>query len=101
MGFLVLSVCELQTSVTCTFRSLRWTLIRYRAAQTHLNALLELVAGRGRAFPEQLTEDDDLLEEEDSAFFGARQDAGVLLRHKEGFLLQQFALIGQFSLQRR
>lgn len=54
----------------------------------YLDALLELVAGRGRAFPEQLAEDDDLLEEENPPFFGARQDAGVLLRHEEGFLLQ-------------
>ncbi len=69
--------------------------------KANLDALLELVSRGGRSFPEQLTEDDDLLEEENSSFFGARQDAGVLLRHKEGFLLQQFALRGQFTLQRR
>lgn len=66
---------------------------------SYLNALLELVPGRGRAFPEQLAEDDDLLKEENASFFGARQDAGVLLCHEEGFLLQQFALAGQFTLR--
>lgn len=66
----------------------------------YLDTLLELVSGRRRAFPQQLTEDDDLLKEENSAFFGARQDAGVLLCYKEGFLLQQFALTGQFALRR-
>lgn len=60
----------------------------------YLDALLKLVSGRGRSFPEQLTEDDDLLKKENSSFFRARQDAGVLLRYKEGFLLQQFALAG-------
>lgn len=65
----------------------------------YLDALLELVSGRGRSLPEQLAEDDDLLKQKDSPFFGARQDAGVLLRHKEGFLLQQFSLTGQFTLQ--
>lgn len=66
----------------------------------YLDALLELVSGCGRSFPEQLTEDDDLLKQKDSTFFGAWQDAGVLLRHKEGFLLQQFSLTGQFTLQK-
>lgn len=40
-------------------------------SSAHLDALFELVPRRGRAFPEQLAEDDDLLEEEDSPFFGA------------------------------
>lgn len=65
----------------------------------YLDALLELVPGRGGSFPEQLAEDDDLLKEENSPFFGARQDAGVLLCYKEGFLLQQFALTRQLTLQ--
>lgn len=54
----------------------------------HLDALLELVSGGGRAFAEQLTEDDDLLKKEDPALFAARQDARVLLCHKERLLLQ-------------
>lgn len=65
----------------------------------HLDALLELVSRRGRPLPEQLAEDDDLLEEKDPSFFGARQDAGILLRHEEGFLLQQLSLAGQFTLR--
>lgn len=67
----------------------------------YLNALLELVSRSGRAFPEQLAENNDLLEEEDPPLFGAGQDAGVLLRDEEGLLLQQFALTGQFALQMR
>lgn len=65
----------------------------------YLDALLELVSRGGRAFPEQLAEDHDLLEEEDPPLFGAGQDAGVLLCYEEGLLLQQFALTGQFALQ--
>lgn len=65
----------------------------------YLNTLLELVSRSGRPFPEQLAENNDLLEEEDPPLFGAGQDAGVLLRYKEGLLLQQFALTGQFALQ--
>ena len=64
-------------------------------------ALLELVSGRGRSFPEQLTEDDNLLEKENSSLFGARQDTGVLLCDEEGFLLEQLALTGQFTLKRK
>lgn len=60
----------------------------------YLDALFELVSGCGRAFPEQLTEDDDLLKEEHPPFFRARQDAGILLGHEESLLLQQLALIG-------
>lgn len=37
----------------------------------YLDALLELVSGCGRSFPEQLTEDDDLLKEENSSFLRA------------------------------
>lgn len=70
------------------------------SSSTYLDALLELVSRCGRSFPEQLTEDDNLLKEENSPFFGARQDAGVLLCNKEGLLLQQFALTGQFTLRR-
>lgn len=65
----------------------------------YLNALLELVSRSGRPFPEQLAENHYLLKEEDAALFGAGQDAGVLLCYKEGLLLQQFALTGQFALQ--
>lgn len=38
----------------------------------YLDALLELVARRGRALAQQLTEDDDLLKEEDSPLLAAR-----------------------------
>lgn len=65
----------------------------------YLDALLELVAGRGRAFPEQLAEDDDLLEEEHAPLFGPRQHAGILLCDEEGLLLQQLALAGQLALR--
>lgn len=71
-----------------------------QASTQYLDALFELVAGCGRAFSQQLTEDHDLLEQEDSSFLRAGQDAGVLHRNKKGFLLQQFALTGQFPLQR-
>lgn len=65
----------------------------------YLNALLELVSRSGRAFPEQLAENNNLLKEEDAPLFGAGQDAGVLLCYEEGLLLQEFALAGQFALQ--
>lgn len=53
----------------------------------YLDTLLELVAWRGRALTEQLTEDDNLLEQKDSALLAAGQDTRVLLGHKECFLL--------------
>ena len=65
----------------------------------YLDTLLELVTRRWGALPQQLAEDDDLFEEEHSSLFGARQHAAVLLRHKEGLLLEQLALAGQFTLK--
>ena len=41
------------------------------AVWLYLDALLELVARCGRALAQELTEDDDLLEEEDPPLFAA------------------------------
>ena len=68
---------------------------------TNLDALFELVARGGRAFPQKLTEDDNLLKEEDAALFTAGQDARILLRHIEGLLLQQLSLARQLPLVER
>ena len=67
---------------------------------THLDALLVLIARWGGPFTEQLTEDDDLLEEEDASVFTAGKNSSVLLPHTEGLLLQQLALARQLPLRR-
>lgn len=69
--------------------------------QANLDAVLVLVSRVVGAFPQQLAEDDDLLEQENSALFTARQNSSVLLPDAEGLLLQQLPLRRQLPLEDR
>lgn len=67
-------------------------------AVSHLDAVLELVSRVVGTFSQELAEDDDLLKEENTALFTARQNPAVLLPHTEGLLLQQLPLRRQLPL---
>lgn len=67
--------------------------------QSNLDAVLELVSRVVGAFAQQFTENDDLLEQENSSLFAARQNSSVLLPDTEGLLLQQLPLRRQLPLE--
>lgn len=64
-----------------------------------LDAVLELVARVLRAFPQQLTEDDDLFKKENPPLFTPGQHPSVLLPNTEGLLLQQLPMGRQLPLR--
>lgn len=67
---------------------------------THLDAVFKDVSRDGKAFlpVNGLTEDDQLLKQEDSSLLGSRQKATVLLCDSKGVLLKQLALGCDLSL---
>lgn len=67
----------------------------------YLDAVLEQIAWSREALflIQWLTEDDDLLEEEDTPLLGPGQEAGVLIRHQERVLEEEPALSYNFALK--
>lgn len=68
----------------------------------YLDAVLEQEPWRGEALllVERLTENDDLLKEEDPPLLAARQEPCILLRDQERVLQEQLALGNNFTLKR-